>query len=139
MPDNRKDQKDTIHIAFASNDHYARPLAVTLSSISRSLSKNYRVEAHIINGGISLTNQNRIVGSVDPAHVLIIWVAPPSRKKIEFRRQGHMTKETLYRLFLPDLLPDLTKVLWLDCDLLVNQSIHKLWETGMGKFSKVAV
>ena len=50
-----------------------------------------------------------------------------------------MTKETLYRLFLPDLLPDLTKVLWLDCDLLLNQSIHKLWETGMGKFSKVAV
>ena len=36
-----------------------------------------------------------------------------------------------YRLILPSLLPDLEKILYLDCDLLVLDDIAELWETGL--------
>lgn len=37
-----------------------------------------------------------------------------------------------YRLILPSLLPDLEKILYLDCDLLVLDDIAKLWNTELG-------
>lgn len=37
-----------------------------------------------------------------------------------------------YRLILPSLLPDLEKILYLDCDLLVLDDIAELWDTELG-------
>ena len=37
-----------------------------------------------------------------------------------------------YRLILPSLLPDLEKILYLDCDLLVLDDIAELWNTELG-------
>ena len=44
---------------------------------------------------------------------------------------GHYSIGTLYRLFLPDMLDGIKKVIWLDCDVLVSLDIKELWEIDM--------
>lgn len=43
------------------------------------------------------------------------------------------------RLFLPGLLPDLARVLYLDCDVLVLSSLRPLWEEDLGSSPLAAV
>ena len=42
-----------------------------------------------------------------------------------------MTKETYYRILLPEILPEAQKVLYLDCDLIVRANLSELWETNI--------
>lgn len=56
-----------------------------------------------------------------------------------FMKPGLMRPVMWYRLFLPRLLPDATKVLYLDCDTLVLDSLLPLWETPLGKHALAAV
>ena len=46
--------------------------------------------------------------------------------------EGFTRKATWYRIFLPRLLGDLDRVLFLDCDLVVADSISELWEAELG-------
>lgn len=39
------------------------------------------------------------------------------------------TPGAMMRLCLPDILPDVDKILYLDCDMVVNTDIRKLWNT----------
>jgi lipopolysaccharide biosynthesis glycosyltransferase len=46
---------------------------------------------------------------------------------------GHLTSAAYYRLFLPSILPStVEKVLYLDCDLLVVDSLNDLWNISLG-------
>lgn len=44
-----------------------------------------------------------------------------------------------YRLFLPELLPELDRVLYLDCDLIVVDSLEPLWNTDLSEHYLAAV
>lgn len=51
-------------------------------------------------------------------------------EKCPIKSTDHLSIATYNRLFMADLLPaDVNKVLYLDCDIIVNQSIKELWET----------
>ena len=45
---------------------------------------------------------------------------------------GHVTVASLYRLMLPELLPDYGKVLYLDVDIAVNGNIAELYNADLG-------
>jgi lipopolysaccharide biosynthesis glycosyltransferase len=45
--------------------------------------------------------------------------------------EGFTRKATWYRTFLPELLPDVSRVLYLDADVLVVDSLAPLWEVDM--------
>lgn len=52
---------------------------------------------------------------------------------------GSLPPVMWYRLFLPQLLPDEAKVLYLDCDTLVTDSLLPLWNTELGEQALAAV
>ena len=45
--------------------------------------------------------------------------------------EGFTRKATWYRVFLPELLPDVARVLYLDADVIVLESVAPLWEVDM--------
>ena len=47
----------------------------------------------------------------------------------QFMKPGLIRPVMWYRVFLPQLLPDAPKVLYLDCDTLVTDSLLPLWQT----------
>ena len=51
-----------------------------------------------------------------------------------------MTSTTYHRLLLPRLVPrEVTRAIWLDCDLLVTTDLVRLWETDLGGCHLLAV
>lgn len=53
--------------------------------------------------------------------------------------EGFTRKATWYRTFLPELLEELDRVLFLDCDLVVADAIGDLWRTDVGEHYLAAV
>lgn len=52
---------------------------------------------------------------------------------------AHISKVVWYRLFMPQLLQKLDRVLYLDCDVLVMDTITPLWQTSLGNHYFAAV
>jgi len=53
---------------------------------------------------------------------------------------AHISRATYYRLLIPDLLAaDIDKVLYLDCDIIINHSIADLWNTDLTGYAIAAV
>ncbi len=53
--------------------------------------------------------------------------------------EGFTRTATWYRVFLPELLPDVSRVLYLDADVLVLESVAPLWELEMASNQIAAV
>ena len=51
----------------------------------------------------------------------------------------HLTAATWYRVFMPELLPDLGRVLYLDGDALAMDDLGPLWDTDLGGATVAAV
>ncbi len=43
----------------------------------------------------------------------------------------YWTVGTLYRIFVPEVMPSIEKVIYLDCDIIVNLYIKELWDIGL--------
>ena len=44
----------------------------------------------------------------------------------------HITKESYYRLSIPDILPNVGKCIWLDVDIIVRDDLTDLWNFNLG-------
>ena len=54
-------------------------------------------------------------------------------------KMGRYTIGTLFRVMLPELLPNVSKIIYLDADLLVNRDIKELWDTDIQDYCLAAV
>jgi lipopolysaccharide biosynthesis glycosyltransferase len=61
----------------------------------------------------------------------ISFISVPDSAVASFPTVGFTRKATWYRIYLPDLLPSLDRVLYLDSDLLVTGDLRPLWATGL--------
>jgi len=53
---------------------------------------------------------------------------------------GHLTLATYYRILIPLLLPiDIDRVLFLDSDLIVKESVDSFWDSEITNFSHIAI
>ena len=52
---------------------------------------------------------------------------------------GRYTIGTMFRIMLPEVLPNLERIIYLDADLFVNRDIRELWNIDISKFCLAAV
>ena len=128
---------DEIQVAAACNEAYALPLAVMLASLDRTLGDGRRARVHILQRGLAEATKARIERSVRAHRVGISWVpvAPDRLTSLSgtLRRADAISLDCFSRLLLPELLPpDLGKVVYLDCDLVLVRDLGLLWEFEVG-------
>lgn len=138
---------DVVHVALSPwdlSDEYNRHVGTTLVSILDNCPK--KVVVHLLyEEKFSLQNpletehnlnNYRELGTRYGTEILLHpvelpeWVTDPKRENLQ-----HFTPGTLLRLYLPNLLPDLEKVIYLDCDMVVTADISKLWDIPLGNHS----
>ena len=126
--------RDTIAVVFATDDNYCQHLGVTIASL---LERNpgERFDLRCICIDVATENKRRLVAVCEER-----GAAPPrfidfdASAYASFRVDGHISWASYARIFIPDLVePTLDKVLYLDCDLLITDSIRPLWETDLGE------
>lgn len=122
---------EPISIVLASDNHYAVLIAALIKSIEHNHKTSERLDFYIIDDGVSAKNRKKIQDSIDPAITRLIWresatIIPPA---IQLPADSTSFPFTAYlRIFAPYVVPEqLTKVLYLDVDMLVLEDISTLW------------
>ncbi|MGG3558749.1 glycosyltransferase family 8 protein [Peribacillus frigoritolerans] len=131
---------EVIHLAAATNDEYALYLGVMLESLlANKVSKN-PLKIYILYENISKQNKFNLNEIVRKYNQDICFISMANSMYDGFKVTEYITKEMYYRISISDLLdPNINKVLYLDCDLVVKKDITKLWKTEMGDYFVAAV
>jgi lipopolysaccharide biosynthesis glycosyltransferase len=135
--------EDPIVVVCGADNTYAMPLAVTIRSAVENLNSDRKLIWYVIDGGITPGNKRRILKSM-PQSLLgnqleIRWVRRPDVFSDEVVLSDHLPSlqdlpnATFYKLLIPDVLPkEFKKAIYMDCDVIVNESLTKLWDIEMG-------
>jgi lipopolysaccharide biosynthesis glycosyltransferase len=120
----------------------ARGVPHTAAMLHSVLSQNHGldVEIALLHGpDLSGRRRDRLRRMVDRQGGAIEFVHVPDRRIEGLRPLAVAPPATWYRLLLPDLLPDLDRVLYLDTDTITLGSLAPLWEVELGAHHLAAV
>jgi len=124
-------KKNTISIVVASDNFYAVLIAALLKSIDLNHISDEHIDFHIIDDGISRSFRSKLESIVDPKRVTIIWHKSkdiiPNNLSIPVDTSAFPIT-TYLRIFAPNVVgPDVSKLLYIDVDIIVEDDISKLW------------
>jgi len=122
-------------VVFVADDHFAMPLAAAMSSVIANLGAGLRVQIFIVNGGVSLTNRGKVMQSGRGKRVSLQWLEPSGAQRDLLRSFpcGYLGRAPYHKLLIPDLVgPDHARVIYLDCDVIVETDIADLWRAELG-------
>lgn len=122
-----------IHIAVCLDDNFIMPVTVLLNSIGYNKgSEECFIHAISINP-LLLDNQKLLLQEALKYNVKIEFHTFDISKLAILDRidSGRYSLSTFLRLYLPVILPNLSKVLYLDGDIIVRHSLQQLWNTNI--------
>jgi lipopolysaccharide biosynthesis glycosyltransferase len=124
-------KNNQINIFFSCDDAYIPFLAVSLQSLEQNASKQFLYEIRVLhNGSISSKNMKKITNKYENDNFKITFVdVSPYIQKIadKLHTRDYYSKSTYFRLFIPNMYPNLDKALYLDSDIVINGDISKLY------------
>ncbi|RZN33405.1 glycosyltransferase family 8 protein [Bradyrhizobium sp. Leo121] len=119
-------------IVLACDKRYAMPLATTLRSIVETDRSGEPLEFHVLADGLSERIRRRILDSLPHGSASIRWIEVDLGMFQEFSTISYISKITYARFLIPRIFPDtVSKVLYLDCDLLALDDLQALWATDL--------
>jgi lipopolysaccharide biosynthesis glycosyltransferase len=122
------EQPGVLEAACVTEGDYVPHTATMLHSLLTS-SSELPVRIHYLHGPDFSSDDARLLTEMVERHDGVIsFVSVPDSMCEGLPTEGFTGKATWYRIFLPDLLPSLGRVLFLDADLIVRDSLRSLWE-----------
>ena len=119
-------------VVLACDEVYAMPLATTLRSITETNRSCWPLDFYVLSDGFSEAMRMKVLSSLPTGSASVRWVAVDLRLFGEFATLPHVSKMTYARLLIPYVFPDnVSRVLYLDADLLVLDDLGPLWETDL--------
>lgn len=119
------------HIVCASDDRFAEILGVSLVSLYENSQDMEDIIVYVLDSGITAGNKEKLSSIPEKyGRSQIFWIPAQNISKVLAMDvkvdRGSLSQYS--RLFVGSDLPsELDRVLYLDCDIVVNKSIHELW------------
>lgn len=123
-----------INIVLACDKTYLPHAAATLCSI---IENNFSpLKIFLLHDGLSKKNINSLRNITCKNKNRFYPIKIKNDLFESMKLTNHFSKTIYYRLLIPDILPiEISKVLYLDCDLLVRKPLDELWNIDLtGKF-----
>ena len=119
-----------IPVCFATDDNYVPFLAVAVASLLDNASKDKFYRIFVLITKLKEENIEKIKSlETENSQIEFISLAKELDKiKDMFHLRDYYSKETYYRIFIPNLFPYYKKVLYLDCDITVLGDVAELYE-----------
>jgi len=131
---------ECVYIACSSDENYAMPLAVMLTSLVINLRKYKKTHIFILESGITPDSKQKILRSVVRDGVDVQFIIADASLLSGMKVIGHVSSAAYLRFLIGDILPqDLNKIIYLDCDLIVQADISGLWDIPIGENIVLAV
>ena len=121
-----------IPVFMATNDNYAPFLGVTLNSLLLNADRYYFYDIYIFHSGI----KDYYISKLDSIQEKDVSVRCLNVKSIitsqNLYSSRHYSVEMYHRFLIPELFFFLQKAVYIDCDTIVLDSIHKLYNIDIG-------
>lgn len=136
MESNKKEEKEreSMDILYSSSDSYAFLTGISILSLLDNNKNCDKIHIYIMDNHISSENKDKLVEVVNNYGRQVSFVPMPDMKEltgqeIDTRRWNI---STFGRLYMASALPETVhKVLNIDCDTIIVDSIEPLWNTDM--------
>jgi len=121
-----------ISVLMAVDEQYAAPLLVTVASLLESLRPGVGLDLYVMGSGLRPGTRSRLEGGWD-GRVRLHWTPLDNSKLESFQGYAHPSSRVAnFRLVVGSCLTgDVSKVIYLDADLLIQRDIFELWEQDM--------
>lgn len=131
-----------MNIVYACDDGYAMLVGVSVQSLFEANKDADIINVFVLSSGVSADNKKNLEAVAEKYGRSLSFVEVNddvlNAKALNIDVQ-RWSIAAFARLFTPQLLPDLTKILYLDCDTLVLGALKDLWNTDFGDFTCAAV
>lgn len=123
-------------IACATDNNYAPYCGIMLTSLFKN-NKDHSFSVYILSRGLSEENRTKFefLAKQYCAKIELILIDDSIFSNCRFKKGEYLKVETYFRLLLPIVLPkDVDRVLYLDCDIIVNHRIDELYMQDVDDF-----
>ena len=118
-----------IQIFYACDDNFVKYTIVSLHSMQKNASKEFKYHVHILHTGISDAMKGRVLEmqndcfeiSFDDVTEYLVSISD----KLPLR--DYYSKTTYYRLFIAEMYPEYDKAIYIDSDTVVQGDISELY------------
>ena len=126
-----------INICVSCDDNYSKYAGVVIASALANANKDDYLSVYVLDGGITQEHKEEILSLKSIKECDINFVEIDQSLFDEYAKikpHSNITIATYYRLKLPTLLPNVDKIIYFDCDMIINSSLKELYETTMTDF-----
>lgn len=119
-----------IDIVFITDNNYVFPTKIAIKSLikNRDINNNYRI--NII--GVDLTQENiDILNSLTTNNLEINIIQETNKYKDIGLDHLYVSKAALFKFQIPNIFPDLDKILYLDGDILIEKDLSELFNINL--------
>lgn len=125
--------KKPIHIVFAADEKYMPHAAAMIHSLYTHNAEN-NIHVHFVcPPELKSSLKSELETFCSRLGIAIEFIVVPDHLIEHLPTQGYLSKVVWYRVLMPQLFKDLDKILFLDCDVIVNDDIQVLWDTDLGE------
>ncbi len=134
-----KDQKRVqlgvdIDVCLGTDNNYVHHTAAAMASVLKNANALDRYHFHILSEDLSLVNKRKLQ-KLRKMRSFTIDYPKIDRKKLDIfkkiRRPEHINMSAYVRLLIPDVLPAVNKVIYLDSDLVVLKDLNNMMSIEM--------
>ena len=129
--------ENIIHIVAAANDFYVPYLSVLIRSVIKFSNDDIHYNFTVMNTDITERHQTvlkEMALEKDNFEISFINVKSEMKDYQKLFISNHIKIETYFRLLLPKLMPDVHKVLYMDCDVIANTDVSELYSTDVNGY-----
>lgn len=132
---------ESINILCTPDDNYVPYCGIMLTSLLEN-NKKAHFDIYIASNNINSNNKNNLkrLSQLYNCTISFIFVNREIFNTCPIREGDHVSIAAYYRIIAPKILPkDIHKILYLDCDIIINGDITGLYNTSIAEFSFGAI
>lgn len=122
-----------IPIIFITDEKYVMPTTVAITSIIENKKKSTSYQIYILGKNLSSTSKN-IIDKLKTNNTEITII--DTSKELNFKSgvNTYVSTTACLKFYLPEILGNLKKVLYLDSDIIVQKDLTDLYETNISDY-----
>ncbi len=122
-----------MNVIYSADDNYARHAGISITSLYEKNKDSSEVNVFLINDNITDENVSKLNSIATKYGRTITYIDFSLYKsRLTLNNKWELPISAYARLFVEEMLPkELSKVLYLDCDIIINDSLKELWETDL--------
>lgn len=122
-----------MNVIYSSDDNYARHVGIAITSLYEHNRDMPQLTVYLIDDNISPENHQRLDAIAEKYDRQIHYIPfGPHKTRLTLNNRWELPISAYARLFVADMVPEtVDRILYLDCDTVICDSLQELWETDM--------